>query len=321
MTVNRLTVLTATSLIATLGFVPITQACEIIDAYSAVAKLADDSVAFSPADQLRAFQTQVIGKFPGLYDSSVLGLNEGARRDAAILSSLAAARKSRTRAELVQRLRAQIDRSSKSFAVFRDFRCDFPIYLADTLGQLDGAGRRVDGRAALVFGIGNLELEQSSISLRALVTHELFHRYHFQAAGFSDDLAARQPIWQVLWVEGLATYASQVLNPGVSTREALVLPIDLEQRAAPMIQAIATDLLQHLDEVNSHVFASYFTFGSGEVTPRGLPWRCGYYVGYVVAQRLAQRHSLVELAHLKGPSLHREISVVLQRLSQRSRIE
>ncbi|MHB8721132.1 MAG: DUF2268 domain-containing putative Zn-dependent protease [Steroidobacteraceae bacterium] len=313
--VLRPIVLGATALIGLLGSVPIARACEFIDAYSAVAKLAADTAASSAADQLRAFQTQVIARFPGLYDASVLGLSAGARLDAAILASLAAARESRTRVQLLHQLEVQISRASKDFAAFRDFRCDFPIYMADTLGQLDGAGRRVAGRPALVFGIGNLDVEQSSISLPTLIAHELFHRYHFEAAGFSDDLADRQPIWQVLWVEGLATYASQVLNPGVTTSEALVLPKDLEQRAAPMIRVLAADLLQHSDEVNSDVFTTYFTYGREEVAQRGLPSRSGYYVGYVVAQRIAQRHSLNDLAHLRGPSLRREIGVVLQQLS------
>jgi uncharacterized protein YjaZ len=319
MIVLRLAVLGATALIGLECLVPMARACDIVDAYSAVEQVAADTAAASPADQLRAFQTQVMARFPGLYDSSVLGLRAGARLDQAILGSLAAARVSPSRVPLLHRLESQISRVSGRFADFPDFRCNFPIYLADTLGQLDGAGRSIGGRPALVFGVGSLDMEQSSISVPTLITHELFHRYHFQAAGFSDDLADRQPIWQVLWVEGLATYASQVMNPGVTTAEALMLPKDLERRAAPMIRVLAGDLLQHLDEVNPDVYTTYFTYGREDVARRGLPWRSGYYVGYVVAQRVGQRHSLEGLAHLRGPSLRRDIGVVLQRLSERPR--
>ncbi len=315
MTTSRFAVVRAMALFALLRCASFAPACEIIDAYSPVARLATATAASSSVDQVQAFKTTIIGSFPGLYDASVLGLREGELRDAAILASLAAARESRDRAQLLHKLESQINRTIETFAAFPDFRCDFPIYIADTLGQLDGAGRRVAGQSALVFGLGNLDGEQSLISLPALVAHELFHRYHFQVAGFSDDLADRQQIWKTLWAEGLATYASQALSPGVTTGEALVLPQDLEQRVAPMIRNLAADLLQHLDEVNFDVFTAYFTYGRKEVAQRGLPWRSGYYVGYIVARRIAQQHSLNELAHLQGDALRRAIGVVLQQLT------
>lgn len=298
-----------------LGWGATTRACEVVDAYSAVAQLAADTVGVSPAEQLRVFHEKIVKAFPGLYKSSVLGLPAGAQFDAAVLASLAAAREHPDRMRLAQQLRANIDQTSKAFAVFTDFHCDFPIYVADTLGQLDGAGRVVDERRALVLGVGNLDAERSSISLPALITHELFHRYHYQAAGYSDDLADQQPIWMALWVEGLATYASRALVPGTSVQDALLLPADLEQRAAPLLRPLATDLLLHLDETNRETFTTYFTYGNGDVARRGLPWRSGYYVGFLVARQLAQRHSLDALAHMQGPELHREITIALRRLS------
>ena len=81
--------------------------------------------------------------------------------------------------------------------------------------------------------------EQHSLSLRVFFAHELFHRYHYQAAGFSDDLADRQPIWRTLWAEGLTSYASKVLTPGASEREALMLPSDLADRARPIVPQLA----------------------------------------------------------------------------------
>ena len=277
-------ILGATAVICLLGWTAAAQSCEIIDSYSAVAKLATATAGSAPEDQLRQFHEQIIRSYPGLYTSSVLGLSPGETMDAAILSSLAAARESRTGTPLLQSVVSQINRAARALSVFPDFSCDFPIYIADTLGQLDGAGRVVS--------------------------------YHYQAAEFSDDMAEQQPIWRVLWVEGLASYASQVLTPGVSAREALLLPNDLEQRAAPMLSDLAGDLLLHLDEVNVTVFTAYFTYGSKEVARRGLPWRSGYYVGYVVAQRMAERHSLKGLAHLRGPSLRSEIAAVLRQLSR-----
>ena len=293
-----------------------TPACETVDAYSALATLAAATAGTSPAAQIREFHERIIDRYPGLYTPSVIGLSAGPPFDAAILGSLAAARERQNRGTLMQQLRADIAHTAKAFTVFADFRCDFPIYLADTLGQLDGAGRIVDGRRALVLGVGNLDAEQFSISLPTLITHEIFHRYHYQAAGYSDDLADQQPIWVALWVEGLATYASQALTPGATLKDALVVPADLEQRAAPLVPQLAADLLRHLDEINADIYVTYFTYGNPGVAARGLPWRSGYYVGDLVARRLARRHSLAALAHMQGPALHQEIANALLQLSR-----
>jgi hypothetical protein len=291
--------------------------CPVIDAYSVVAETAAATAGQPPEAQVAAFKASVIAAHPGLYAQTVLELPPGPHLDAAIVSSLAEARAAQDRPALARRMTALVAAASGAFAArFSDFHCDFPVYLTDSLSQLDGAGRLVDGRPALVLGIDALDNEQTLIALPVFVTHEMFHRYHQQAAGFSDDLAERQPIWRNLWAEGLATYASEALTPGATRAEALMLPRDLEQRAAPMTPALAADLLAHLDETNPEVFTTYFTFGSKAVAARGLPWRSGYYIGYRVAQKLARRHSLDALAHLKGDALHAEIVAALQELAR-----
>jgi hypothetical protein len=289
--------------------------CEIIDAYSAVASTAAATAGATPEEELRAYHEQVIDRFPGLYAVPVLGLKPGPYQEAGIHAALKGAREDNTRDQLLVQLRAAIEDASKAFAVFPDFRCDFPVYLTETLGQIDGAGREVDGRRSLVLGIGNIAAEQSSLPLAVLMSHEMFHRYHYQAAGYSDDLNERQPIWQALWVEGLATYASQVLAPGTTLGDALA-DGELAQRAAPSLPSLASDLLLHMDETNLAVFNTYFAYGDEDVQRRGLPWRSGYYVGYLVAKDLARRHTLAALAHLKGSRLHDMVAAELRRLAK-----
>jgi uncharacterized protein YjaZ len=185
----------------------------------------------------------------------------------------------------------------------------------DSLGRLDGAGRLVDGDPALVLGVDQIEQEGELLSLPVFLAHELFHRYHSQAAGFSDDPGERQAIWRVLWAEGLATYASYRLTPGASLEEALVAPRDLAARSRPLLTPIARDLLAHLDQVDHDTYTTYFTYGDPQVTARGLPWRSGYYVGFLVAQDLARSHTLTELAALRGPRLEAEIRESLSGLA------
>ncbi len=231
--------------------------------------------------------------------------------DRGILASLAQARKAPDRRALKARVRAQVAATARAFhRAFADFSCNFPVYLSDSLGTLDGAGRLVDGQPAMVLGIGSIELEEPHMSLAVFFNHEFFHRYHFEAAGFSDDPAEHQAIWRALWAEGLATYVSQALTPGASTADAL-LSKHLEERARPLMPQMAAELLAGMDRIDRELFFTYFTSGP-TAGKHALPARAGYYVGYVVAQRLAERHSLNALAHLKGDALHDEIADTLR---------
>ena len=292
--------------------------CAIVDAYAPVPAVAAATAGQPPAAQLAAFESEVIGRFPGLYREEVLGVAPGPAMDTLIVRSLTAARADPPGPQFVSGLRDDIERGLATFRRLPGFRCGFGIYLADTLGQMDGAGRVVDGRPALVIGVGALQTESKSISLRVLINHELFHRYHYEVGGFSDDPADRQAIWRALWAEGLATYASKALTPGASTGEALMLPKDLEARAAPLRGRIAATLLAASDRIDPDVFRTYFTSGNPDVTRQGLPWRSGYYIGYLVAERLAHRFSLAQLAHLRGEEAHRLVLETLRRLSQDS---
>ena len=289
-------------------------ACQVIDATVTLAPVAAATAGKPEAEQIAAYRQGVIDRWAGLYRQEVLGLTPGPAMDRQILRSLETTRRDGDRQELKRLLRTQIFATSAALHVFADFRCNFPIYLADTLGSLDGAGRVVDGQRALVLGVGSLAQEQSQISLPVFFTHEFFHRYHFEAAGFSDDLEDRQEIWRNLWAEGLATYMSEVLTPKASAADALMVPRDLAERAEPLTPRMAGELLRGLDGMDEDLFRTYFSYDPRR-EQRGIPPRAGYYVGYVVARRLAARHTLYELAHLKGEELHREIEQTLRELA------
>lgn len=313
----RLAAVIATALAALLLQTTATAAgCPVVDATVTLVPVARSSADKSEAEQLAAYRHGVIDRWPGLYTVAVLGLVPGPLMDKQILRSLEAVRRDGDHAELRQLLRTHIKTTSAAFGVFGDFKCNFPIYFADTLGALDGAGRIVDGQRALVLGIGSLAREQSQISLPVFLTHEFFHRYHFEAAGFSDDLEDRQEIWRNLWAEGLATYVSEVLTPGATSAQALMTR-DLEQRAEPLTARMASELLGGLDGMDEELFNRYFTTNP-RTERHGIPPRAGYYVGYVVARRLAAGHTLAELVHLKGEPLHSAIADTLRELAAES---
>jgi hypothetical protein len=192
--------------------------------------------------------------------------------------------------------------------MFPDFSPTFPVYILVSLGQLDGAGRVIDGKPSLVLGVDNITSEFSPRILTIFLDHELFHRYHYQVAGFSDDKGNRELIWRALWAEGLATYVSTLLNPPATLQDGLFVPRDLVQKAGPILPDLAAEISRKLDEVDEHLFAKFFLY---QPSTGALPSRSGYYVGARIAEMLAKQRSLFELAHMQPETVRSKIGDIL----------
>lgn len=290
--------------------------CPIKNIASPVVTLAARTGNLPIERQVAAVRAAIIEPNSSIYQPDVLSSFTAPQMDAAIVRTLAAARKDEKWTFAIAHLEKRLPTAELQFhKLFPDFRCDFTIYLIDSLGTMDGAGREIDHRPALVFGIDQIAEEGDVLPLPILISHELFHRYHHQVSGFSDDPGENQAIWRALWVEGLATYVSSKVSAGSSLEQALGPPTDMIATATPHLAAMARDLLVHFDEVNAKTFNTYFSMGSAARAPNGYPWRSGYYVGYLVAQDLGRRRSLHQLALMHGPLLEAEIRKALQRLA------
>jgi hypothetical protein len=287
--------------------------CEVIDSFRDFMVLSERTAALPEAQQIEAFNLDYRTQYADLYVQSVI-MGPGPQLDAKALATMRQARMHPEWREAEQALSRAVPEYAKRFiTVFPDFRCNFPINLTATFGVLDGAGRMVGGRPSMVIGVDTVSLEPI-VQLPIFFTHELFHRYHYQAAGFSDDLSEKAAIWTALWAEGLATYVSAKLNPANSLADVLVLPRDLEARSRPVLPKMAAELAEALDRVDAKIYGKFFQYGDQEAERAGWPSRSGYYIGYLVAQDLGRRHTLAELAHLKGPALRAEIAEALGRL-------
>jgi hypothetical protein len=286
--------------------------CRLIDATAGFWPLVESLAEATPAEQAAAFRANVISKFPELYTRDVLGTGDSRPLDEETVAALAAARRNRMHARqteqtLEREIPGDIARFGRSFP---DFHCDFPIYLMISLEHMDGAGRVVGGSPALVLGVEMIDRIETPPQMPVFFTHELFHRYNYRVAGFSDDPGDRQPIWRTLWAEGLATYVSAELNPGRPLSDAMIFPPDLAERAAPQIKRLARALRDN-GAPNPRLYARYFELSDAK---DGIPPRAGYYVGYRVASLAAREYSLYQLAHLRGPALYRSINRWLDEL-------
>lgn len=193
---------------------------------------------------------------------------------------------------------------------FPDFACRNSIYFLVSLGAFDGSARTVNGEPALLIGVDVTARIHPPEEVGALLDHELFHLYHRQVTGVAGGMG--DPLYRVLWEEGLATYASGVLNPGVSENAILGRPQDLAARAESRLPEIARALLQNMDSTSPDLYAAFFLGNSGQSE---VPSRSGYYVGYRIARELGQSQSLRQLAQMNGEALRATIRSRLQQMA------
>jgi len=217
--------------------------------------------------------------------------------------------------------RAAIDKVSEQFSrqlggatidfkkAFPGYRSTVPIYLVNALGEMDGGTRELPSGNALIFGADVIARIHPNDRLMPLFDHELFHVYHAQTTKVQEcDL-----VWCGLWVEGLAVYVAQRLNPGATDAELL---LTFPEPIRPVIdahreEAVCT-MLGKLDSRDEKDKAAMFS--TARLGPN-LPPRFGYYMGYLVARDLGRTRSLETLARLQGPALRKLIERSLANLA------
>ena len=183
----------------------------------------------------------------------------------------------------------------KFLKAFPDFRRPDSVAFGPSFRRFDGIEYKdAAGHGHMLFGIDAIAILHGPQDMPSFFAHELFHIYHRQVMG------ARMPdpdnvTWWEMWEEGLATYVSQRLNPGLDAQQVLWLPSDIVQRMqAPGATARAAKLLlADFDKTGGT-----YWFSGSDAAPGGLPARAGYYMGYLMLSELSKGHPLSWLAQL-----------------------
>lgn len=284
------------------------ETCPIINLMPAYWHIVDDA-----GDQTAQFGTTLVTPNGDLYGTTGVGFETDTALDNAIAKSLDHARQSRatieaTESSLQRQLPQLITQFQRSFP---DFRCDFPIYLLPSLGQLDGAGRQVKGRPALLLGVDVIADVHNAADTPVFIDHELFHRYHHQVAGMSDDEGERAPFWRAMWVEGLATYVSKTLTQ--ASYSTALFDAGLVEHANAVFSDLIAEATTDYDKIDHDAYSRFFMGHKPGTMP---PPRSGYYLGALAAEALAHKMSLMQLAHLSADEAHERLRVVLPSLRQ-----
>jgi hypothetical protein len=316
----RLTVVVAVSASPVAGAqatpTPAATHCPVIDIMPSFWTFWNEAKSTDVPHRVERFKSLVIAPHPELYTRAALGLPESMTLDQLLASSLGSIDSLIPAMQAIQGpLRSQLRDAPSRFArVFPDYACSMPIYIMPSLGAFDGGTRPIRGRPALLFGVDVLAQVDGPIGLPSIVDHELFHVYHAHVLG-SDTTKSLddgdEAIYQGLWEEGLATYASHVLDPDVPMHLILGSPSDLAERAHPLLPALAHRLVAAFDSVSPTTYAFFFL---GPMRDSGPPARSGYYIGYLAVEDLAHQESLSGLAHLSFGQVHNRLLTTVAKL-------
>lgn len=170
----------------------------------------------------------------------------------------------------------------------------------------------------MLFGIdGIAEFHGVNADLTVLFSHELFHVYHAQVnlALFPPNVggpreAENVPLYEAVWIEGLATSVSGALNPKAPVSD-LLLNQKLYDAGMPAMPVIASRILAKFDSTSDPDNAEFLRGG----VKGDIPARSGYLTGYLMAKDLSAKYSLAELAHLTGAALRAAIHDELTRMA------
>ncbi|PWT86529.1 MAG: hypothetical protein C5B58_01265 [Acidobacteria bacterium] len=197
------------------------------------------------------------------------------------------------------RLQGEFESIEQSFCThFPDFNLSrVKVYLMLSLFRFDGKIPHDDPNTLFLALDGLAKFHGADANLGVILSHELFHLYHFQVNALpatTDDI----PLYRQIWQEGLATYVSTLLNPSASLSEVLLDP-QLARDGPKYISQAAHNLLTQLESTDDAPAARYLSYRRGSAPPS----RMGYLVGYRVAAHLAATQSLEELSRLRGQRL------------------
>jgi hypothetical protein len=288
---------------------------EIVDVSPAFWSFWDTAEQRPEVEQVRLFFSMVVAKYPELFSAGVLHRNALAgRADDRQAQQLVAAylREVRAYVPRMRAISAAVRRDHDAYvagfrAAFPGYRPDKPVYFTFSLFTFDGGTRNVLGKVPVLFGIdGIARFHGADDNVKVLFDHELFHDYHAQIIPETalDDL----PLWLALWEEGLATYASDRLNPGSSESE-ILLSKDLAASVRPLMPRLAREVLRNFDSMAKDEYETFFLMGKKRTD---VPDRAGYYLGYAIARTLGDHRALDELAQLTGPELKDAVRQALE---------
>ena len=177
---------------------------------------------------------------------------------------------------------------------------NLPIYGMLTLQRSLGGRRTHQGQTVLIFGIDEIARKKSNIDI--LFAHEVFHAYHFQVNKRIESDLKTEPrlLIAMSYIEGLATHASGILNPGHYEKRYLDRELK-EACESGMIKKFIPKFLKDSTKLNYSNFKEEFHLASKWFYTKrkkeySFPPMTGYCIGERAIKSLSKKYSLEEMS-------------------------
>jgi hypothetical protein len=282
----------------------------------------DSTAGDSASQRAAAFRRMVIAPESRFYEQ-VFGLPDDARL-AQYLGRME--RFDSVMRRVTDEFRAAVPQGwSKLRSAFPDLTPGVRIYLVPSLFNSNGQVRYLDDSLVVMLGPDVQAYVEVAIDSGRrtdpvpIVVHELAHYHHWRVnpeiAGAAKSFfkpGAYSAIYYNLWSEGFATYLARVLNPQVPLIG--IIGPGYDPVAGPkLVPLLAREFLGKLESTSADDVRDLFYLSGRR---KDIPLRSAYHVGYLVAERLARRHSAAELARLDGVRLRDAVRGELEAMAR-----
>jgi hypothetical protein len=272
---------------------------QVIDSITAFLTWFDSSHNLSPSEKIPSFKEHARFFDPSFYDFKLNSLsNKVNDLDSYLLKIITDFPSLRDRFVLFHNnIRSNIDYGLHLMQkTFPEFNIDLPFHICHSLGECDGGVRLLNGSNAMILGIDVMAKVHNWDNEIPFIQHELFHIYQNQLFHpVTDSLYHEDALYNSLWMEGIATYISQILNPDASYREiCLDIPDNLVPDCQKQMKEICSGLLENLFSKEPDQYSKYFLFNA----EGSIPKRSGYYIGFLLVKAIATKFPLDQLIRL-----------------------
>ena len=196
--------------------------------------------------------------------------------------------------------------------MFPDMRWSGDVYLMASGYCFNGRAQIIAGHEAILLGIDTRVALGQKDPIPDM-THELFHRYHYQFFDFKP--SSGYPLWTTLWAEGMALYVAERLNPQATDADLSLFPVGMPGRVDGRRQELAADFLKAFGATDEADARKWFNDGNSKDPV--IPARAGYELGALVAREIAQRYSIQTMAHWSRRQAEPQIQAALLSMAHR----
>jgi hypothetical protein len=285
--------------------------CGYTDLMPAYRKFAIRTASFSPEGRGVAFREEIAARYPDYYAPEIYG--DEAKLQARAVQFFDPVKRaasfhgvpavSEAHIEEIGSLigREFVQQQRRFIRSFEDFQCATIVEFGVSLLRFDGHPADIGGKQHLLFGVDVIAALHDAAEMPSFFDHEIFHIYHKQliAAQLPEGDA---PAWVTMWIEGLATYVSQRMNPQLDAQQVLWFPRDMVSRMKTETPRAAELLLRDIDKTGAD--ADRWFVASTQV--EGLPERAGYYLGYLFAKSVGEHVEMRALARMPLEQVHQK---------------